>query len=80
MGESVTRASGIDGMSAWLAGGNLRFCGKDWDGMNKILDTLCELEDNLMATGEEEEALDIAIQCVTQIMNRMKDGKMINWD
>lgn len=45
------------------------YCGHDWNSMNKILDTLCKLEDDILMTEEEADAFDIAIQCVTDVMN-----------
>lgn len=57
-----------------------KFCGMDWADMDRMLDRFCWLEDDSMITDEEQEALDIAIQCMVQIMNRMIDGKRINWD
>ena len=57
-----------------------RFFGYDWYGLDHMLDVLCQLEDNILVTDEENEALDIGIQSLAQIMNRMKDGKEIFWD
>lgn len=49
------------------------FCGKTWDEMNRILDVMCELEDKYEnLTNEEEEAFDIAIQCIAKIMNGIR--------
>lgn len=56
------------------------FCGVDWSGLEEVLNTMCELEDKIKLTDKEESCFDIAIQCVTQIMNRMVDGKEINFD
>lgn len=50
------------------------FCGLNWEEMNDVLDTLCIFEDDILMTDEEEQAMDIAIQCVASIMNRMKKG------
>lgn len=57
-----------------------KFCGLSWNDMDYVLETVCNLEDDILITEEEQEALDIAIQCITQIMNRMEDGRKINWD
>lgn len=57
-----------------------RFCGKSWDDLNEVLDSLCELEDSVLLSDAEDEAMEIAIQCVTEIMNRMQDGKRVQWD
>ena len=48
--------------------------------MSKVLDTVCELEDRIEMTEEEQEDYDIAIQCVTTVLNRMLDDKPIEWD
>ena len=57
------------------------YCGKTWEQMNKFRDTVCELEDQYQGmTKDEEEAFDIAIQCITTVMNRMKDDRPIEWD
>ena len=57
-----------------------KFCGHDHASMNKILDTMCEIEDRIELTKDEEDAFDIAIQCITCIMNRMTDDRGIEWD
>ena len=57
-----------------------KYCGKTWEQMNNILDTMCEIEDKAELTSEEQEAFDIAIQCITTVMNRMTDDKPIEWD
>ena len=57
-----------------------KFCGNSWDDLSKVLDSLCELEDSVLLTEKEDEAMHVAIQCVTEIMNRMKDGKKVLWD
>lgn len=56
------------------------YCGKTWEQMNRVLDIVCELEDRIEMTDEEQEAFDIAIQCITTVMNRMKDDSPIEWD
>ena len=48
------------------------YCGHDWDSMNNILDTLCELEDDILMTKAEQEAMNVAIQCVTEVINLLK--------
>ena len=57
-----------------------KFCGHNHESMDRILDTMCKLEDRIELSEEEEEAFDIAIQCVTCIMNRMTDDRGIEWD
>lgn len=56
------------------------YCGKNHQQMSKVLDTVCELEDRIEMTEEEQEDYDIAIQCVTTVLNRMLDDKPIEWD
>ena len=56
------------------------YCGKNHQQMNKVLDTVCEIEDRIEMTEEEQEDYDIAIQCVTTVLNRMLDDKPIEWD
>lgn len=56
------------------------YCGKTWDQMNVVLDIVCEVEDRIEMTDEERDAFDIAIQCITTVMNRMKDDSPIEWD
>ena len=48
------------------------YCGIDWDGMNGILDTLCRLQSDAMITDEEDDALEIAIQAIADILDLMK--------
>lgn len=57
------------------------FYGQNRSQMNKVLNIMCELKERIPdMTKEEENAYDIAVQCVAQIANRMADGKQINWD
>lgn len=57
-----------------------RFHGYTWDDMNRVLDLVCDIEDRVEMTKHEEQDYDIAIQCVTAILNRMKEDKAICWD
>ena len=57
-----------------------KYCGNTWKQMNDILTTMCEIEDRIELTDEEEDAFDIAIQCVATVMNRMTDNRPIEWD
>lgn len=57
-----------------------KFCGYSWEDMDRLLDDFCWLEDDSMITDREQKAFDIAVQCMVQIMNRMIDGKRIDWD
>lgn len=48
------------------------FCGKTLEQMHKILNTMCDLEDFCdIDSAEQQEAFDIAIQCVTSVINLM---------
>lgn len=61
-----------------------KFYGKDWNGMNEALDKMCSMEDRLAEANaindSEINAINVAVQSISQIMNRMKDGKEITWD
>ena len=57
-----------------------KFCGYDWEKLRQVLNCLCDLEDTVLMTEEEDEAMHMAVQCVTEIMNRMLDGKKVEWD
>jgi len=56
------------------------YCGKTRDEMNDILNFMCELEDKVELTDEEEEKYDVAIQCVATVMNRMIHNRPICFD
>ena len=47
------------------------YCGKDYDEMNKIADTLEEIERTVGLTDEEKNAMDVAIQAVTDLSDIM---------
>ena len=55
------------------------YCGYDVGGMNRILDVLCRLEDGILMTDEEQDAFDIAIQCVSDMVNRL-NGIPVEWE
>lgn len=57
-----------------------KYCGKNRDEMDKVLSLICEIEDRIELSDDEQDAFDIAIQCVTSVMNCMIDGKPIDWD
>ena len=57
-----------------------KFCGYTWKDMDRVLDLLCNTEEHIDLTGQQEDDYDIAIQCVTLVMNRMKDDRPIVWD
>lgn len=51
-----------------------------WSELDDALNTLCILEDDLLLTDYEQNAMDIAIMCVCHVMNSKKDGKIIDLD
>ena len=59
-----------------------KYCGKNWDEMKNVLYTMCDIEDVIELTEAEQDAFDIAIQCVTTIMNMMNcdDPVAMEWD
>ncbi len=56
------------------------FRGLNWDEMGAVLNTLCGIDNDILFSDEEQKAIDVAVQCVAQIMNRMKDDRPIIWD
>ena len=56
------------------------FKGRNRAQMNKILDLMYLLKDQLLLTDEETADYDIAMQCVVTITNRMADNKPLEWD
>ena len=57
-----------------------KFCGKNREEMNEILNFMCELESKVNLSEEEWDMYDIAIQCVAVVINRMVDNKLIIFD
>lgn len=56
------------------------YCGLNYNQLSNVLSTMSALEDlaeNM--TDEEHAAFDVSLQCVTEVMNRMKDGKPIEY-
>ena len=53
------------------------YCGKTHDEMKKILYTMMDLEDTLALSFSEREAFDVSIQCISTIINRMTDNKLV---
>ena len=47
------------------------YFGKTREQMNKLLETMCDIEDRTEFSDEEQEAIDIAIQCVATVINQM---------
>lgn len=56
------------------------FHGLNRSQLNQVLNILCDIEDTYEFKDDEQKAFNVAIQCTTQILNRMGDGKQINWD
>lgn len=59
---------------------NRTYCGKTLEQMDSILDIMCDIEDRDYWTDEEQAALDIAIQCITTVMNRMSEDRPIEFE
>ena len=58
-----------------------KFCGKTQDEMRQVLFFLCDIEDEIdHMTDAEQEMFDVAVQCVTTIINRMDNDHPISWD
>lgn len=57
-----------------------KYCGKTWDEMMDILSFMCDLEDRVKMSKKEQEMYDIAMRCVTTVINRMKNDNPIAWD
>lgn len=57
-----------------------KYCGLNHDDMCNVLTTMCEIENIIELTKEEQDAFDIAIQCVATVLNRMVDDSPIEWD
>lgn len=56
------------------------FIGNSFRNLDEALTVLCRLQDDVSLSETEQAALFIGIQCVTEIMNRMRDGKRVEWD
>ena len=57
-----------------------KYCGLTHHEMDDVLEKICDIEGRIELTDEEQDAFDIAIQCITTIMNRMVDDEKIEWD
>ena len=56
------------------------YCGLNYNQLSNILTTMSVLEDLAEdMTDEQRTAFDVSLQCVTEVMNRMKDGKPIEY-
>lgn len=57
-----------------------KYCGHTAAEMEEILIKLCEIEDSVGLTDQEQDAMDIAIQAISDLHNAMiRDGK-IHWE
>ena len=57
-----------------------KYCGYTHEDMKRVLDFMCNIEDHMDLNGQPEDDFDVAIQCITTVMNRMKDDRPIEWD
>lgn len=56
------------------------YCGLSHKQLSNVLTVMSGLEDLAENMTEEEHiAFDVSLQCVTEVMNRMKDGKPIEY-
>ena len=58
----------------------VKYCGKTHQEMDEILNTMCDIEEHIFMSKKEEEAFNIAIQCISTVMNRMVDNRPIEFD
>lgn len=58
----------------------LTFCGCDHDKMEEVLYRLCDIEDTVGLSKEEDYAMHIAIQAVSRIMSGMRNGGKVEYD
>lgn len=56
------------------------YCGLNQKQLDKIITIMSEIEDKKKLTERQKMAFDISVQCVTEIMNRMQDGKPIEFE
>ena len=57
-----------------------KYCGLTAVQMEEILIKLCEIEDSVGLSDQEQDAMDIAIQAISDLHNAMiRDGK-IHWE
>ena len=52
-----------------------KYCGYDYHQMAELMERLCVLEDDVVLTDCEQEAMDIAIQAMCTIHNAMVTGR-----
>mgnify|MGYP007133740405 CR=1 FL=1 len=56
------------------------YCGYTHDDMNRVLDFMCNIEDQMELDDKQVNDFDVAIQCIATVMNRMVDDRPIEWD
>ena len=57
-----------------------RYCGYDHDQITDLMIRLCDLEDDVLLTEDEQEAMDIAIQALCSIHNAMVGSGKVAFD
>lgn len=57
-----------------------KYCGKNYNQMNDVLNYLCHIEEAIFLYPDEKEKIDIAIQCVTDVINRFRDNRPIDFE
>lgn len=58
----------------------ITFCGCDHDKMEQVLYRLCEIEDSVGLSEDEDFAMHIAIQAISHLMNGMVHNGKMEWD
>lgn len=56
------------------------YCGLNYSQLDKVLTIMSQIEDKKDLTEQQQIAFDISVQCVTEVMNRMKDDKPITFE
>lgn len=52
----------------------LTYCGKNAEGVARIMQTLCEIDQTVALTDEEHEALQIAVQMAGDVLHAINTG------
>ena len=55
------------------------FCGLNHAQLREVLDFMCDIEPKCELTDEEENKYDVAIQCISTVLNCMVDDSKIDW-
>lgn len=58
----------------------VKYCGKTRDQLNEILNFMCDVEDELDLNEDEQDKYDIALRCISTVMNRMLDRQPIDFE